>query len=488
MTASSDAARDAPTSNDPSTAAAAAAYIVAAATAADNGASTSRTAAPATTACGRSKRSCNGTFRALQPAAACARRCGAAEPWRRRAATATASVFAAGVPEPRPARRRLRGALRRTRVTASASASDDVASDAALMRYVRAGPLYAAVPPAQQAPDAAPMWRELGEHLARAMHIALHEERSAVRIFHYYLPVFFWLRDTVRRVRQARQRRVHGARGDGGGRCVTVGIQCPQGGGKTTITAFLRELFARHGQSCAVVSIDDFYRTRAAQRALAEAHPDNPLLQYRGNPGTHDIDLALDTLHRLCGGGGGGDNDADDDVNSVAVPRYDKAAFDGLGDRAPREHWPRVRKPVDVVLLEGWCLGFRPLADAARLRAVDPNLLPVNEYLRDDFARLYDGGGTLDAFIVIGLEGEPLERATQIVYEWRVEAERELRRRAHGGGGMSDEQVRIFVDRFMPAYRAYLRELYDGESVVGDRRNELRLRINAARQPTRLMP
>ena len=36
---------------------------------------------------------------------------------------------------------------------------------------------------------------------------------------------------------------------------------------------------------------------------------------------------------------------------------------------------------VDVVLFEGWMLGFRPVSDAAAV-AVDPALAPVNEFLR----------------------------------------------------------------------------------------------------------
>jgi len=37
---------------------------------------------------------------------------------------------------------------------------------------------------------------------------------------------------------------------------------------------------------------------------------------------------------------------------------------------------------VDLVLFEGWMLGFRPLPDA-EAAAVDPSLTPVNEKLRE---------------------------------------------------------------------------------------------------------
>jgi len=44
------------------------------------------------------------------------------------------------------------------------------------------------------------------------------------------------------------------------------------------------------------------------------------------------------------------------------------------------------------------------------------------------------------------------------VFEWRSQAEREMRR--SGRSAMTEEQVRDFVSRFMPAYNAYLPDLY----------------------------
>lgn len=44
--------------------------------------------------------------------------------------------------------------------------------------------------------------------------------------------------------------------------------------------------------------------------------------------------------------------------------RYDKSQHEGRGDRAAESKWQMVKGPVDVVLFEGWMLGFRPLSDA----------------------------------------------------------------------------------------------------------------------------
>ncbi len=100
-----------------------------------------------------------------------------------------------------------------------------------------------------------------------------------------------------------------------------------------------------------VLSIDDFYLSHDEQVALAASHPNNRLLQHRGQPGTHDLELGLNTLHSLrrC--------------QRTRIPRYDKSAFNGQGDRVDPNTWIEVNPPVDVVFLEGWCVGFEPLSD-----------------------------------------------------------------------------------------------------------------------------
>jgi len=47
------------------------------------------------------------------------------------------------------------------------------------------------------------------------------------------------------------------------------------------------------------------------------------------------------------------------------IPSYDKSAFAGKGDRVPLEEWVVVNRKgenkIKIVILEGWCVGFRPL-------------------------------------------------------------------------------------------------------------------------------
>ena len=92
-----------------------------------------------------------------------------------------------------------------------------------------------------------------------------------------------------------------------------------------------------------------------------QAQSDNKLLQVRGNAGTHDLQLGKETLEAL--------QNAVSPENEVAVPRYDKSRNFGRGDRAERSSWPHVQGPIDIILFEGWMLGFSPVgeADAAKV-------------------------------------------------------------------------------------------------------------------------
>ena len=271
------------------------------------------------------------------------------------------------------------------------------------------------------------------------------EEDVRNRVYRYYVPVY---EEVMTRLRARRA-----ARGASTGPMI-VGVSAPQGCGKTTLTRtivdmirstprrFIDESLPDDGScvTAATLSMDDFYLTADEQMALAAANPENLLLQYRGNAGTHDLELGTKTLEALSV-----INEAHS--SSVLMPRYNKLARGGRGDRKPTCEWESVSAPLDVVLLEGWMLGFEPIDDE-KARAIDPQLVAVNDYLKQYKAALW-GNGRVAWWIVFKVN-EP-----KWVYDWRLEAER------RAGGGLTDEQVKDFVDRFMPAYHAYLPALYE---------------------------
>src|ERR1019366_8018914 len=98
-------------------------------------------------------------------------------------------------------------------------------------------------------------------------------------------------------------------------RPILVGLSAPQGAGKTTLTRELCRLASEDGLRAASVSIDDFYLARQEQIDLAKRHADNPYLQHRGYPGTHDVHLGTRVLTALKN---------IDEHGRVALPSYDR--------------------------------------------------------------------------------------------------------------------------------------------------------------------
>ncbi|KII94537.1 hypothetical protein PLICRDRAFT_169281 [Plicaturopsis crispa FD-325 SS-3] len=333
-----------------------------------------------------------------------------------------------------------------------------------------------------------------------------------------------------------------------------VGVQGPQGSGKSYLTSWIPRILAdpalaasnnAHVSTTAeilagktakprplrtiVLSLDDFYFPHHILEARASSGPPNPLLRGRGMPGTHDTPLLEEVLSALKGINGA-------HAGPVLLPSYDKSAHDGRGDRAPAEEWECVAPPsstldqpssstpdkhdaaekhvppVDIVVLEGWCVGFYAVSEqavhdswpreswsddevyddargelrdgaAAQGRAIPlprtarfpPGTTPahvceVNAHLREDgYARVW---GILRGFVTLtppeptpssGPEfmevsdaqtrTEHALRTLATVYRWRTQQELAMLAR-NGGKGMdvAGGDVVRFVDRYIPGY------------------------------------
>ncbi|MBL1418666.1 MAG: hypothetical protein COB27_017555 [Moritella sp.] len=126
-----------------------------------------------------------------------------------------------------------------------------------------------------------------------------------------------------------------------------VGINGCQGSGKSTLADYLgTRLSSEFDLNVAVLSLDDFYYSNKQRNELANQI--HPLLRTRGVPGTHDMNLAKATLDKLCAGA-----TAD---SPVLLPRFNKFADNPY----PESEWPIVDRSIDVIILEGWCLGVQP--------------------------------------------------------------------------------------------------------------------------------
>ncbi|VVT57724.1 uncharacterized protein SAPINGB_P005838 [Magnusiomyces paraingens] len=250
-------------------------------------------------------------------------------------------------------------------------------------------------------------------------------------------------------------------------RPLVVGISGPQGLGKSTLAAALQTaLEAPQNGNLHVqrFSLDDVYLTHQDQQELSTNSNGNPLLRTRGQPGTHDLNLCVKMLDALCGASG----------RRVQVPIYDKAAYSGEGDREFEGNIPETNSLeketgyLDVVIFEGWCVGFQSLTaedlsagirerllGSARgsnklfnLLAQHPEYLTsVNEHLAA-YQAIWD---YFDVFVHLD--------AGDIgwVYDWRLEQEHKLI--AERGTGQSDEQVREFINGYMSSYYLYVPRL-----------------------------
>ncbi|KAF5008553.1 hypothetical protein FDECE_5179 [Fusarium decemcellulare] len=248
-----------------------------------------------------------------------------------------------------------------------------------------------------------------------------------------------------------------------------LGLSGLQGSGKSTWAAALsKALTTQHNLKTRMLSLDDLYFDHPELVAIREANPGNGLLQTRGQPGTHDETLAKEFFSQLLG-------QQDNGKASVKWPAYDKSLHGGQGGRVPVEKWEEVPldQGLDVLIFEGWCLGFQPLtnegvtkkweqvkASAATATQKSDDWSLVNTLASHDLSHLllinknlqrycetFTGPQHFDGFLHLSTD------KLVNVYEWRVGQERALRQHKPG---MSDEQVIQFVRGYMPAYELFL--------------------------------
>lgn len=255
-------------------------------------------------------------------------------------------------------------------------------------------------------------------------------------------------------------------------RPLVIGLNGVQGVGKTTlVTALASTLSTRH--RTLVISIDDFYLRHDDQLALAASHPSNALVQSRGEPSTHDLPLLHSVFADLVAG------------RETRVPSYDKAAFSGRGDRRPESEWLVANAPgepkVEIIILEGWSVGFRPLPPDALKEKWNGESLTLKHHSLEDLAFVNDAlkgydvvTDLFDAFVHIDAED------LSYVYAWRQEQEAKLREER--GTGMTKEQVVTFVDGYFPAYELYSEGVRKGVLGSGREGRQLRLIVGKDRK------
>lgn len=220
-----------------------------------------------------------------------------------------------------------------------------------------------------------------------------------------------------------------------------IGINGAQGTGKSTLANLLSSLLACSGQRVANLSIDDFYYSKAKRQELAERI--HPLLRSRGVPGTHDVDLALHVLKQLAEAG---------PEQQVTLPGFDKS----LDDCRPIDACQQLHGPIDIIILEGWCIG-------ARAQSQDELTHPSNELEINE-----DSDGRWRTYVNQKLAGSYQSLFEQIhmllmlqapgfeqILEWRNLQEEKLR--AHVAKDASGIMDRMVIERFIQHFERLTR-------------------------------
>ncbi len=214
----------------------------------------------------------------------------------------------------------------------------------------------------------------------------------------------------------------------GQNQCLVVGVQGCQGSGKSTLADFLKTILEiRFDYTTAVLSIDDFYLTK--QERLRLGNHVHPLLVTRGVPGTHDVELAIDTIDKLG---------ALREGQRMRIPRFDKAS----DDRADPSAWDSIGGPVKIVVMEGWCVGLTAQPEHALHTCVN-NLEKeqdsdarwrrfVNTKLANEYQRLF---GKLQHLVVLKAP------SFRCVYQWRLLQEQKLGDKLRAGKAPSGDQI-----------------------------------------------
>ena len=201
-----------------------------------------------------------------------------------------------------------------------------------------------------------------------------------------------------------------------------VGISGAQGSGKSTLAAELVAQLKSHGIRAAAVSLDDYYLSKAQRQQLAQ-HV-HPLLRQRGVPGTHHIQQAINDATAVLAG------------QPVALPQFDKAQDE------PAATLPAQQ--LDLLIVEGWCLGVKPQTSAELAVAV--NVLEQHEdsagrwrhYVNSQLAGPYaDYWQLLKPLIWLNAPD------WQSVCRWRAKQEQQLWRER--GCGMTDSELARFM-------------------------------------------
>ena len=144
----------------------------------------------------------------------------------------------------------------------------------------------------------------------------------------------------------------------------TLMIAGSQGSGKSTLSIQIKKYFKKYySKHVVILSIDDFYLSPYQRKLLTKKYKTN-LFETRGVPGTHNLKLLNQTIRNL---------------KSNKFPLF-LPVFDKVSDN--RKKYRRKVNKADLIILEGWCVGSKP---------IEPNYLNrnINDLEKIEDSNLY---------------------------------------------------------------------------------------------------
>jgi D-glycerate 3-kinase len=206
---------------------------------------------------------------------------------------------------------------------------------------------------------------------------------------------------------------------------IVIGIQGHQGCGKTTFCDIMKYILNNyyniHTRS---LSIDDIYLRHSELQRIKEQ---DKRFKFRGPPGTHDLQLGIDSVNKIKAF-----------KYNFELPLYDKRLNNGLGDRS--KEGELITKPIDLFILEGWFLGAEPVSDSIlKVGSKDEEMFNFRKTVRDNLIPYTNLWRLVDNWLVL----KPLK--FKYSRKWRIDAELKNKQ------GMSYKQINEFVDYFWNA-------------------------------------
>ena len=252
-----------------------------------------------------------------------------------------------------------------------------------------------------------------------------------------YIPIAFWINSKCKKK----------------GETLLLGLSASQGSGKTTVAFILSIILKKFfKKNVWVISIDDFYKTLKDRNIMAKKK--HPLFKTRGVPGTHDINLIKNFFISI----------KKKKFKKIKLPKFNKS----IDDRFKKNHWYKINKKPEIVILEGWCVGATAESNFSLKKPI--NILEkyedqyliwrkfVNKKLKKEYKKVFS---MIDHYIFMKVPN------FKMVFKWRLLQESKLKKKTlYKNKIMSYSAIKRFIMFYQRITLQMIRDLSKSASVV----------------------